>query len=328
MDGFRNDDAEAAKEEQDHQDREHDQLPQSAEGIKQDLGVARTSEREKCGGGCWRRDCGWKLLLIAGLTMLAASVAAAVVTVPRGATRPPNDNSSGGGSDGGDDDSVGVSAALDAVEALLRSEIALEGGSEFDNPRSYQSRAKDALLRGTAATERSEQKLAQRYALLCFYHATNRVQTGVTDEVFGLGTVPKWRSFRHWKYHDVHECEWHGITCNEYDFVTGIDLTQNGLTGRIPPEITLLRRRLRTLRLDSNRGLGEGGVPWFLSEFGELTTLSLRGCSYAGEVPASLCGLARARGILDIEVDCAGGGSGGDGDDSAPLLSCSCCAGC
>lgn len=218
--------------------------------------------------------------------------------------------------------------ALSSMEKLLRDEIALQGGAEFDDPRSYQSKAKNALFQDPTLHQRTEQKLAQRYALLCLYYATNRVPTTVTDRVFGKGTVPQWTDFRHWKYHGAHECDWHGIACDQHGFVASIDLRQNGLTGRIPEELTLLRRRLAQLDLSQNKGLGQGGIPWFLSEFGELRSLSLQGTSFQGSVPASVCGLVQARAILSVYADCDGASFNSTSSSSSSSLTCSCCVNC
>lgn len=137
---------------------------------------------------------------------------------------------------------------LHTIEARLRSDIALRGGTEFDEVDSYQS---DALLflleREHLFENRSTMKLQQIYALLCFYYAT--------------GGEKSWNSINQWlSGHD--ECSWPGVICDAQLNVKKLDLTESGLVGEIPNELVLLEH-LEDLLLEDNSGL-TGEIPSFL----------------------------------------------------------------
>jgi Leucine-rich repeat (LRR) protein len=64
-------------------------------------------------------------------------------------------------------------------------------------------------------------KSAERNALMVLYNSTNG--DGWFNDT-GWGT-------------DSSHCDWYGVTCSEHEHVTIIDLSFNGLTGTLPPEI-------------------------------------------------------------------------------------------
>lgn len=84
------------------------------------------------------------------------------------------------------------------------------------------------------------------------------------------------------------ECNWDGVTCNDVSQVTSVVLTDVGLLGVVPPEIT---------------------------DLDELTTLDLRGNRLEGEVPDELCADDE---IEVLVLDCS----------STPLVECDCCTSC
>lgn len=177
---------------------------------------------------------------------------------------------------------VPIAQRLDVTqEDLTDKGLAILGGSEFANSKSYQSRALDVLIEnGVAAeddpkTENGRQKLAQRYALLCLYYSTNSVRTSVTDAQFGYGTTPKWHNNNipaPWKFQwEDDECEWSGVVCDERKLVKRIELVNHLLTGFLPMELKLLSEGpIEVLDFSDNRGLGEGGFPDVFLEFNSL----------------------------------------------------------
>lgn len=80
------------------------------------------------------------------------------------------------GSKGSGSSSTSSSGAITnpAAEALIET-VALQGGAEFEDPTSYQSKALAFVMTGPA--EFSEEHLIQRYALACIFYATSAVRT-------------------------------------------------------------------------------------------------------------------------------------------------------
>ena len=178
---------------------------------------------------------------------------------------------------GGDSNDTGIRAGgenRDFISAkdLISKRIALKNGQEFDNESSYQSRALKILSEKGVVEGYSDQKLAQRYALLCLYYSTNRVRTDVTDEQFGYGTTPGWHVMSPWKFvWENDECVWYGIACNTEGLVVRIELTDHLLTGYIPMELKLLKNGpVSIIDFSGNRGLGQGGFPRVFSELDSL----------------------------------------------------------
>jgi len=155
---------------------------------------------------------------------------------------------------------------------LVSRDIAINNGIEFISEDSYQSRALKILEEEGVEKGYSNQKLAQRYALLCLYYRTYSVRTDVTDDQFGHGTVPNWKVVSPWKFSwDKDECTWYGIACDTYGLVTHIELANHLLTGYIPMELKLLNGGpIGIIDFSDNRGLGQGGFPTVFSEFDSL----------------------------------------------------------
>ena len=84
--------------------------------------------------------------------------------------------------------------------------------------------------------------------------------------------------------------EWHGVYLDHDGRVTAIDLSFNGLSGSIPPEIGKLDA-LTNLRLSGN-GLS-GSLPAELGDLGNLRGLSLFHNSLSGPIPRELGNLHR-----------------------------------
>ena len=161
----------------------------------------------------------------------------------------------------------------DFVEQVILP-VAIFGGSEFDDPRSYQSKAliwlqADAATDdGTGQVRLSARRLFQRYALACIYFATNAVSHSYTDLEFGVGWVDPWYNETGW-LSAASVCEWYGVTCESSSsssddmYVVELSLQENRLTGSFPREATLLTR-LKWLDLYNNLlwNQGDEGNAW------------------------------------------------------------------
>jgi len=192
------------------------------------------------------------------------------------------------------------------VEDLVGKGIALGYGKEFQNPLSYQSKALDTMKKHSVITSfiYTEQKLAQRYALLCLYYQTNRVRTDVSDARFGYGTTPMWKDSEPWNFPDD-ECVWYGISCNIFGLVIRIELPNHLLTGYIPMEIKhLAKGPIFSMDFSGNGGLGEGGFPSVFLEFEGLELLDLSGCNFDGSVPLEMCDKDIKYFVLNCECAC------------------------
>merc|ERR1711879_621377 len=135
----------------------------------------------------------------------------------------------------------------------------------------------------------TEQKLAQRYALLCLYFRTNRVRTDVSDTRYGYGTTPQWKVIEPWNFAED-ECRWYGVACNIFGLVIRIELPNHFLTGYVPDEMKhVAKGPIYSIDFSGNGGLGQGGFPSVFLEFNGLELLELSGCNFDGEVPADMC---------------------------------------
>ncbi|KAL3935698.1 MAG: hypothetical protein SGARI_002865 [Bacillariaceae sp.] len=138
------------------------------------------------------------------------------------------------------------------VQMVIES-VALQGGSEFDDPSSYQSQALARTEEQIGIETLSDAKIIQYYALYTIYTATN----GVSNEIIeaeGITNIPDWIVAAGWESNNVDPCagQWFGVSC-QGDQVSDIDLFSNLLTGEFPPEVTLLAA-------DGPRSTGAGAI--------------------------------------------------------------------
>mmetsp|Transcript_723 Transcript_723/g.896 ORF Transcript_723/g.896 Transcript_723/m.896 type:complete len:518 (-) Transcript_723:210-1763(-) len=136
------------------------------------------------------------------------------------------------------------SVALDhgaAVDKAIR-DVAIFGGKEFEDGDSYQSKALEWLKKDSFAGRRrlssigrwSKEQLVQRYALACLYYGTSMVPNLYTKKWVG-----NWIKKKNWLTSSS-ECDWYGVTSCTDGMVDTIGLAENGLTGSLPRELTLL----------------------------------------------------------------------------------------
>ena len=112
-----------------------------------------------------------------------------------------------------------------------------------------------------------------REALVALYNATGG---------------PNWRRNNNW-LSDVPIGEWEGVTTDGNGRVIGLALSDNQLSGEIPPELGNLAN-LTGLDLDGNELSGE--IPPELGGLANLTELYISGSQLSGEIPPELGGLA------------------------------------
>lgn len=192
------------------------------------------------------------------------------------------------------------------MQDLVDTGIALGNGTEFENPSSYQSKALKIMKKHSVIESfiYTEQKLAQRYALLCLYYQTNRVRTDVSDTRYGYGTTPMWKQNEPWKF-PYDECTWYGIACNIFGLVIRIELPNHLLTGYIPMEIKhLAKGPIYSIDFSGNGGLGQGGFPSVFSEFNGLELLDLSECNFDGSVPLGMCDKNIKYFVVNCECSC------------------------
>eukprot|EP00537_Pseudo-nitzschia_pungens_P006901 CAMPEP_0172378164 /NCGR_PEP_ID=MMETSP1060-20121228/69279_1 /TAXON_ID=37318 /ORGANISM="Pseudo-nitzschia pungens, Strain cf. cingulata" /LENGTH=919 /DNA_ID=CAMNT_0013105879 /DNA_START=25 /DNA_END=2784 /DNA_ORIENTATION=+ len=144
---------------------------------------------------------------------------------------------------------AGPPVVLQAIEP-----VALQGGSEFSSPTSYQSQAL-ARTEGVPGIEsQTTAKIIQYYVLFAIYEASNGVSNIIT-EAEGIIDVPGWIVNSGWNTGTTDPCSgsWFGVVCNAEGQVTALDLFGNLLTGGFAREIVLLAS-------DGARSTGAGSL--------------------------------------------------------------------
>ena len=104
---------------------------------------------------------------------------------------------------------------------------------------------------------------------------------------------PNWRNSTNW-LSDAPLNEWHHVSADSKGRVTRLDLSDNQLTGEIPPELGTLAN-LESLNLRGNELGGE--IPAELGTLANLELLDLSDNQLTGEIPAELGTLAKLAGL-------------------------------
>lgn len=184
------------------------------------------------------------------------------------------------------------------IEAVIR-EVAIYGGSEFQDQGSYQSQALAWLLGSPSACAYSRMQLIQRYAMACIYYSTFAVRTVATDAFLGTGVTPAgWDRADAWLSSSANGddvCGWYGLECDSEFRVTAIHLGDNYLTGSFPREVTLVNETLTNLTLSANPVFNDGDYfNEFLGELPALRVLELQATNfrYTGGLPPQLAKLS------------------------------------
>ena len=96
-------------------------------------------------------------------------------------------------------------------------------------------------------------------------------------KVFYLETGGEnWTDNTNWLSEDESLSQWYGVTVNDEDRVTALDLSGNGLSGSVPPSLGHLVSELETLNLADNPML-TGMLPLSLMNLSKLETLNIEG---------------------------------------------------
>jgi len=227
----------------------------------------------------------------AGIGILVVIIVAVAVAVSGGG---------GGGSSSSSQGDGGYQSPQSELAELIRS-YSPSGGTELDDPDSYQTKAFLWMEESTDLNEYSEERAIQRYVLACIYHATYQVKNLFTDSFFGENKdVLPWQNKDGWLL-TQDECKWNGITCDSNGVVVGINLRNNILTGTMPVETGLLKS-LKSLNLYNNYfyNVGDAGNNW-LGELTNLESLFIGSTSFQYEgIPPAIGKLTKLK-----EFDCS-----------------------
>lgn len=185
------------------------------------------------------------------------------------------------------------------VSSYIRSILADDGFSGDFVPDTYQFDALYWLERHCAMCD-TEERIRQRFVLACIYFATNAVRTDYTDFEYGIeSAIFPWLDDFGWLDADD-ECTWAGIECNSDGLVESIDMHDNLLTGKFPPETALLKDSLLHLDLENNLVYNVDGEVEWLGELTKLRTLNIAQTPFEYEgIPASIGKLTNLV-ILDL----------------------------
>lgn len=162
-------------------------------------------------------------------------------------------------------------AAIAALKTFVADALKKENvdASGLGDSTTYQGKAFNWLYFDNPNLSSMDRTQAlERYALAAFYFATYQVATVYTPN------PPIWVAKNRWLSTD-RVCDWEGIACNSRDRVKSISLESNALTGKIPPDLALLREHLLTIDLTTNLIYMEPEDLEFLGTLTKLETLLL-----------------------------------------------------
>ena len=127
---------------------------------------------------------------------------------------------------------VGPLMSTEEMDNVLQQAVGIQ---ELQNTDSYTSLAYQWMLQNPFSTQeyrmRVEDRVMQRYALACLFYATYRVNNDWLRYNQGMvDTRPEdmfsWYESKGWLVYS-NECDWYGITCNQFGYVTSLDMGSN-----------------------------------------------------------------------------------------------------
>ena len=128
---------------------------------------------------------------------------------------------------------------------------------------------------------------------LCPEESTSETDREALIALYNATDGENWRDSENWLT-DAPLEEWARVTTDERGRVTVLELTDNGLKGKIPPELGSLAK-LMVLALEGNRLSGE--IPPELGNLANLRHLGLSHNELTGEIPPELGKLTYLRGL-------------------------------
>jgi hypothetical protein len=136
-----------------------------------------------------------------------------------------------------------------------------------------------------------EDRMKQRYALTTLYFATGG---------------PKWNNQVLWLNASAHECSWYGCYCTEglNGSLLGLDLSEHGVQGNVPPEVGMLGTSLEHVGFIGNSLIGN--LPTELGQLKGLKELNIASNMLTQVLPTELGDLI-AMEHLEIEENAFNG---------------------
>ncbi|GAX11689.1 hypothetical protein FisN_7Lh057 [Fistulifera solaris] len=199
---------------------------------------------------------------------------------------------------------VGPLISSEEMDRYLRQAV---GANELENRDSYTSLAYRWMLQNPFSLQefrmRVEDRVLQRYALACLYYATYRVNNDWLRYNQGLldaqpQDIFAWTESQGWLVY-ANECDWYGITCNQFGYVTSLDLGSNELTGEIPPQLQYLSHGLEFLNIEGNYAYNVH--PHFLGKLTNLKYLYMKSSLFESDgIPLVFAALTNLE-----EFDCS-----------------------
>ena len=158
-----------------------------------------------------------------------------------------------------------VIASFQAAEPL--------GDDEIYTPERVSAADALVMLYGATNGDHDAYVAAQRDVLVALYHATNGAD---------------WNKNDHW-LSDAPLGEWYGVTTDAHDRVIELNLSQNQLTGMLPPEIGQLAD---LVNLDVYGNQLQGEIPPEIGNLDNLTHLALWANQFVGSIPPEMGDMA------------------------------------
>ena len=183
---------------------------------------------------------------------------------------------------------LGVIALALILPLLLAGCSSDEPGGRASSGQAAATLTTDGAEPSITPTATAEPRLAQtspetdREALVALYNVTGG---------------PNWTSNNGWLSGDVPISQWYGVTIDDNSRVAELSLSNNQLSGEIPPELGKLAN-LAGLDLSNNHfNLLSGEIPSELGKLANLAGLDLSNNHLSGEIPPELGKLANLAGL-------------------------------
>jgi hypothetical protein len=125
-----------------------------------------------------------------------------------------------------------------------------------------------ALSNGDYSANSADKRVVQLWSLATF--------------AYSVGFASKWLV-------GGDECTWDGVSCIDGNTASGISLDSRGLTGQLPPELSLLTG-LQTLVVSSNSL--SGPIPSSFGSLSKLRKFKMQRNQFTGQIPSSIGGMS------------------------------------